>query len=154
MKNAQFPRKLLVIHFVLYNIYADAIFVNKLIVLFNELNASKGHIGMDGQEIKVALGQNIKNLRSHRQYSQAELAEKAGISIIYLSNIERGKKFPKPAVLSHIAEGLDVEVYELFKTNHTPKAATNDNKKLINRISKDITKKVILAMETGFRKYI
>ena len=109
---------------------------------------------MDGQEIKAALGQNIKNIRAHRQYSQAELAEKAEISIIYLSNIERGKKFPKPAVLSQIADGLDVHIYELFKPNHIPKTTTNDNKKLINRISKDITQKVMLAMETGFRKYV
>ena len=109
---------------------------------------------MDGQEIKVALGQNIKNLRSHRQYSQAELAEKADISIIYLSNIERGKKFPKPAILSQLAEGLDVQIYELFKSNHVPKGITNDNKKLIRRISQDITQKVIHAMETGFKKYI
>ena len=109
---------------------------------------------MDGQEIKAALGQNIKNLRSGRQYSQAELAEKADISIIYLSNIERGKKFPKPAILSQIAEGLDVEVYELFKTDHVPKATATSNKKYINRISKDITQKVMQAMETGFKKYI
>jgi len=109
---------------------------------------------MDGQEIKAALGQNIRNLRAHRRYSQAELAEKADISIIYLSNIERGQKFPKPAILAQIAEGLDVEVYELFKPNHIPKAAAIDNKKYINRISKDITQKVIQAMETGFKKYI
>ena len=108
---------------------------------------------MDGQEIKVALGQNIKKLRGHRRYSQAELAEKADISIIYLSNIERGKKFPKPAILSQLAEGLDVQVYELFKPNHTPKVMPNDNKKIIIRISKDITQKVIQAMETGFKKY-
>src|SRR5215510_3990288 len=98
---------------------------------------------MNGQEIKTVLGQNIKSLRSHRQYSQAELAEKADISIIYLSNIERGKKFPKPAILSQIAEGLEVEVFELFKINHIPNAVTKDNKKLIKRLSKDITKKVI-----------
>jgi transcriptional regulator with XRE-family HTH domain len=109
---------------------------------------------MDGQGIKAALGQNIRNLRAHRLYSQAELAEKADISIIYLSNIERGQKFPKPAILAQIAEGLDVEVYELFKSNHIPKAASIDNKKYINRISKDITQKVIQAMETGFKKYI
>jgi len=109
---------------------------------------------MDGQEIKAALGQNIKNFRVHRQYSQAELAEKADISIIYLSNIERGQKFPKPAILAQIAEGLDVEVYELFKSNHIPKAVSIDNKKYINRISKDITQRVIQAMETGFKKYI
>jgi transcriptional regulator with XRE-family HTH domain len=109
---------------------------------------------MDGEEIKVALGQNIKNLRAHRRYSQAELAEKADISIIYLSNIERGKKFPKPAILSQIAEELQVEVYELFKSNHIPKAAAIDNKKFINRISKDISQKVMQAMETGFKKYL
>jgi transcriptional regulator with XRE-family HTH domain len=109
---------------------------------------------MDGQEIKTALGINIKKFRFHRQYSQAELAEKADISIIYLSNIERGKKFPKPAVLSQIAESLDVEVYELFKLNNLPKAATTYNKKYINRIYKDITQKVMQAMETGFKKYI
>ena len=109
---------------------------------------------MDGQGIKVALGQNIKNLRFHRRYSQAELAEKADISIIYLSNIERGKKFPKPAILSQLAEGLDVQVYELFKPDYTPRFMASDNKKLISRISKDITQKVILAMETGFKKYV
>jgi len=107
---------------------------------------------MDGEELKTALGQNVRNLRALRQYSQAELAEIADISIIYLSNIERGKKFPKPAIISQLAESLDVEIYELFKLNHTP-AAQNVNKKYINRISKDITQKVIQAMETGFKKY-
>jgi transcriptional regulator with XRE-family HTH domain len=113
---------------------------------------------VDGQKIKAALGQNIKNLRSHRQYSQAELAEKADISIIYLSNIERGKKFPKPAILGQIAEGLGVEIYELFKVDHVPNAApvavTENNAKLINRISKDITQKVMQALDTGFKKYM
>jgi hypothetical protein len=56
--------------------------------------------------------------------------------------------------LSQLAEGLEVEVYELFKPNHIPKAVTIDNKKYINRISRDITKKVIQAMEIGFKKYI
>jgi len=113
---------------------------------------------VDGQEIKASLGKNIKKLRALRRYSQEELAEKADISIIYLSSIERGKKFPKPAILGKIAEGLEVEVYELFKTDHVPTAATliasESNKKLIDRISKDITQKVIQAMEAGFKKYM
>ena len=113
---------------------------------------------MGGQEIKAALGQNIKNLRAHRHYSQAVLAEKADISIIYLSSIERGKKFPKPTILGQIAEGLDVEIYELFKadqvSNPAPAVTAEHSKKLINRISKDITQKVMQAMETGFRKYM
>ncbi|MCL2191849.1 MAG: helix-turn-helix domain-containing protein [Treponema sp.] len=105
---------------------------------------------MGGQEIKVALGKNIKFLRFRRQYSQADLAEKADISIMYLSNIERGLKFPKPAILSQIAEGLGVNVYELFKTDIVP----DDNKEMINRLSEDVTQKVNQALEGVFRQYL
>jgi len=105
---------------------------------------------MGGQEIKAALGKNIKFLRFRRQYSQADLAEKADISIIYLSNIERGLKFPKPAILSQIAEGLGVNVYELFKTDIVP----DDNREVINRLSEDVTQKVNQALEGVFRQYL
>ena len=104
---------------------------------------------MNGQEIKKALGKNIKYLRFHREYSQAELAERADISITFLSNIERGLKFPKPDVLSKIAQSLEVEVFELFKAEIIP----DDNKEMINRFSKDISQKVNQAMESVFKQY-
>ena len=101
---------------------------------------------MDGQELKKILGSNIKLLRSHRKFSQAILAEKADISIAYLSKIERGIKYPKADVLSQIAEGLRVEVFELFKTKMEAKplpiVVNNDNTKLINRLSKVMISKV------------
>jgi len=117
---------------------------------------------MDGQEIKTALGKNIKLIRNYRQYSQALLAEKADISITFLSNIERGLKYPKPAVLSQIAEGLEVEVYELFKTNSQPNIAPivmrNDTKKTLTRLSKVMTRKVNnavnKAMEGVFKDFM
>jgi transcriptional regulator with XRE-family HTH domain len=105
---------------------------------------------MDGQGIKDTFGKNIKFLRFRRQYSQADLAEKADISITFLSNIERGLKFPKPEILSKIAESLNVEVYELFKTDLVPQ----DDKELINRLSEDITRNVNLAMEGVFKQYL
>ena len=109
---------------------------------------------MGGEQVKAALGINIKNLRTHRRYTQAELAERSDISIIYLSNIERGMKFPKPAILLQIAEGLEVEIYELFKTNHIPKETTKHNKKIIGRLSQEITKKVIYTMDEVFKHYL
>jgi len=109
---------------------------------------------MNGEEIKIALGINIKNLRLKRQFTQAELAERADISIIYLSNIERGVKYPKPTILSQLAESLDVEVYELFKANHVPTTAPKDNKKLVNRISKEMTRKVMETMDGVFKNYL
>jgi transcriptional regulator with XRE-family HTH domain len=48
---------------------------------------------MEEQELKGILGKNIKFFRSRRHLSQADLAEKAGISITFLSNIERGNNF-------------------------------------------------------------
>jgi transcriptional regulator with XRE-family HTH domain len=105
---------------------------------------------MDGQEIKAALGKNIKLVRNQRQYSQELLAEKASISITFLSNIERGLKFPKPAVLAQIANSLGVEIYELFKTNSplniAPIVIRNDSKKMLERLSKVMTRKVNIAV--------
>ena len=117
---------------------------------------------MDGQEIKATLGKNIKLVRNHRQYSQALLADKADISITFLSNIERGLKFPKPTVLGKIAESLGVEVNELFITNSAPNIAPiivrNDNVKLLNRLSKVMTRKVNFAvnraMEGVFKDFM
>ena len=102
---------------------------------------------MGGQEIKATLGRNIKLLRASRQFSQALLAEKADISVAYLSKIERGTKYPKPDIVSQIAEGLDVEIHELFKMNFDLKSVPivvtdNNRKKLINRLSKVMTAKV------------
>ena len=113
---------------------------------------------MDGQEIKTVLGRNIKLIRLQRTYSQADLAEKADISITFLSNIERGNKYPKPAVLSQIAGALEIEVYELFKINSEqkikPVLVSNKNNIMLSRLSKVMTKKVNSTMEGVFKNFM
>jgi transcriptional regulator with XRE-family HTH domain len=112
---------------------------------------------MNGKEIKAVLGKNIRNLRANRQYTQAILAEKADVSITYLSKIERGLKFPKPDILSQLAEGLEVELYELFKTDYVPKSVpvseTEYTKRIINRLSKEMVQKMVRTMNGVFRHY-
>jgi transcriptional regulator with XRE-family HTH domain len=105
---------------------------------------------MDGRIIKATLGKNIKFLRSRKGFTQAGLAEKADISIIFLSSIERGTKYPKPDVLARIAKALDAEVFELFKGDLVP----SDSKELIARLSEDITDKLNLALEDVFKQYL
>jgi transcriptional regulator with XRE-family HTH domain len=105
---------------------------------------------MNGLEIKAILGKNIKFYRFRRHYSQADLAEKANISITFLSNIERGIKFPKPDILSQIAESLEVKVYELFITDIIP----DNNKDHIISLSEDITIKINQALEEVFKQYL
>jgi transcriptional regulator with XRE-family HTH domain len=105
---------------------------------------------MDGRAVKAILGKNIKFLRTGRRLTQAVLAEKADISIIFLSSIERGTKYPKPDVLARIAKALDVEVFELFKGDLAP----SDSKEVINQLSKDITQKINVAVAEVFKQYL
>jgi len=105
---------------------------------------------MDGQAIKAILGKNIKLLRKQKGLTQAILAEKTDISIIFLSSIERGTKFPKPDTLGKIAQILNVEVFELFKGSLVP----TDSKKLVTAISKDIKRKLNAALEDIFEQYL
>jgi len=115
-------------------------------------------MGMNGEEIKTALGRNIKLLRVNKRFSQAVLAEKADISIAYLSKIERGIKYPKPDILSQIAEGLDAEIHELFKTDLKPKPSAitvnDEKKKLLNRLSKVMTKKINNAVNKSINRVL
>jgi transcriptional regulator with XRE-family HTH domain len=105
---------------------------------------------MNGKEIKAILGKNIKFFRYRNEYSQADLAEKADISITFLSNIERGLKFPKPDIMAKIAESLEIELYELFKADIVP----NDKKTLINSLSKDVIKKINQSVKEVFTQYL
>jgi transcriptional regulator with XRE-family HTH domain len=105
---------------------------------------------MDIQKIKDIFGRNVKYFRFHRQLSQAALAEKADISVTFLSNIERGKMFPKVETLSRLTESLDVEVFEFFRTDLVPE----DQKEMMNRLSEDIKGTVISALDGVFKQYM
>jgi transcriptional regulator with XRE-family HTH domain len=105
---------------------------------------------MDGQAIKNILGKNIKIFRARRGLSQADLAEKADISIPFLSNIERGIKYPQPEMLAKIVNTLGVEVNELFTVN----LASVESSDLLSHLSEDMTKNVNLAMVEVFKRYM
>ncbi|UXZ53194.1 helix-turn-helix transcriptional regulator [Halomonas sp. 7T] len=55
----------------------------------------------------------VKGYREYRGLRAGELAEKAGISQGYLSEIESGKKSGSLSVLKRIAAALDVELSDL-----------------------------------------
>jgi transcriptional regulator with XRE-family HTH domain len=63
------------------------------------------------------LGLNIKFARIKLKIRQGELAEKIGITICSLSQIEAGKQSPSMTTLEKIAAGLNTTVSELTKDN-------------------------------------
>jgi transcriptional regulator with XRE-family HTH domain len=102
---------------------------------------------MEGKELRTVLGINLKKLRSRRNWSQMELAEKADISMNFLSEIERGNKWPYPDTLQNLASALNVEVFELFRNENTSESSMEE---YMNRFSNDVT----IAVEQAVKKAV
>ncbi len=66
------------------------------------------------EEAILLLGRQLKYLRRQKNLTQAQLAEKVGLSVNYVSQIETGIANPKVKTLFMIAQGLNVEIKELF----------------------------------------
>lgn len=69
---------------------------------------------MNNEEFLNKLGHKIRILRDNKKLSQETLAELAGNERGHISNIETGKANPSILYLKGIAEGLEVDIKELF----------------------------------------
>jgi transcriptional regulator with XRE-family HTH domain len=65
-------------------------------------------------ELRKYLIRNLKRRRTYLGISQAELAERAGISAGFVGEMEMGRKAPSLEVLDHLAAALDVEPFRLL----------------------------------------
>jgi transcriptional regulator with XRE-family HTH domain len=92
---------------------------------------------MDGKELRAIFGKNIRIYRIRRNWSQADLAEYANISINFLGDIERGKKWPHPETLTKLADALEIKVFELFMEEDNE--VNPKTKKLMHRFIKDVS---------------
>ena len=63
---------------------------------------------------KILVGRRIKVLRKRRKLSQEELADRAATSAKYLSRVEGGRQSPTLDILLRLADGLEVEPYEML----------------------------------------
>ncbi len=68
------------------------------------------------QNKRLLFGLKVRRLRHHLDLSFAELSEATGISVSYLNEIEKGKKFPKSAKVQALAKVLQTTEDELTST--------------------------------------
>ena len=66
------------------------------------------------KDIGVRVGVRIRALRTKRRWSQAMLADHAGITREHLSELERGKKEPGILILDRIVQALDLSLRQFF----------------------------------------
>jgi transcriptional regulator with XRE-family HTH domain len=66
-------------------------------------------------DIQEMIGVVIRRERRERHLTMKELAARAVLSEVYLSEIERGIKYPSALVLERLAEALGLEVADLLE---------------------------------------
>jgi transcriptional regulator with XRE-family HTH domain len=66
-------------------------------------------------ELQQTMGTVIRRERRERGLTLKELAQRAALSVVYLGEIERGKKYPSALVLERLAEALGLDVFELLE---------------------------------------
>jgi transcriptional regulator with XRE-family HTH domain len=69
----------------------------------------------ESTDLQEIYGCVIRRERQGRNLTIKELGDKAGLSEIYVGEIERGQKYPSAKVLESIAKALDLDLAEFFE---------------------------------------
>lgn len=75
---------------------------------------SKEQSSASGTSYREAVGRTLHGLRAERGWSLRALSERSGLSIAFLSEIERGLKEPSGTVLSELAAAFGISLAELL----------------------------------------
>jgi len=65
----------------------------------------------------------VQNLRKHRRkcgFTQAQLAEKVGVSTHHIGMIELSRNYPTLELVERLADALNIKNHELFIDPHAP----------------------------------
>lgn len=92
-------------------------------VLFMENKKKPASTLMDESQLKLIMGLKVKQLRMEKGMSLGELAAVTKISISYLNEIEKGKKFPKADKIAVLANALEVSYDWLVSVKMNKKLA-------------------------------
>ncbi|NJM54854.1 MAG: helix-turn-helix transcriptional regulator [Verrucomicrobiae bacterium] len=68
-----------------------------------------------GQQHRRLLGEAVRSRRRHLKLTQEKLAEKSGLSTVFISRIECAKESPSLDSLVKIARALGVKVRDLVQ---------------------------------------
>jgi len=65
--------------------------------------------------LKEKFGKKLRLIRRQEDLTQEQLAERVGLSIEFISNIERGINAPSFNTLEHLERVLGISVAEMFR---------------------------------------
>jgi transcriptional regulator with XRE-family HTH domain len=107
----------------------------------------------------LAAGQSLRRLRKEKGFTLEELAERAQISVSFLSHIERGTRQAPLSTLESLAQILGLNLYELFApetgasmARETPSTYDTKIKQLLKGLSPSEKKSVHHLMKEFHKK--
>ena len=68
-------------------------------------------------DIKQEFGKRLNQLRKEKKMSQEHLAELSELNRPYISAIEQGKRNVSIEVIEKLAQALEIEIREFFKSD-------------------------------------
>jgi XRE family transcriptional regulator, fatty acid utilization regulator len=66
-------------------------------------------LALTSEHIRLLFGLKIRQLRLENHLSVSELAQRAGLAVSYISEIEKGRKYPKADKISALAQALGAD---------------------------------------------
>jgi transcriptional regulator with XRE-family HTH domain len=66
-------------------------------------------------DVRQKFGLLLRKIRIEKAMTQEELAHQAGMSVPYLSDIERGRSAPSLVVLVDLATALEITMADMFR---------------------------------------
>lgn len=68
---------------------------------------------------RLIFAENVRQIRRFKEFSQEELAHRAGISRVYIGEVERGGRNLTIDVMERIAAALDIPLEQLLQRGLT-----------------------------------
>ena len=101
------------------------------------------------------IGRRVRKLREERHLTQEALAEAAGVSVPYVSHIERGIKKPSLVTLLRLSAALDVTVDTILRGNQPSEANAffSDVQDLLNDCGQK-ERKVLLEIAAAVKQVL
>lgn len=100
---------------------------------------------MDGEQLKIAVGNNISAYRKKAELTQAGLAEKLNYTDKAVSKWERGESLPDVLTLVQMAELFDVSIDHLLATEET---SEKERKPVSTKRKRKADKGIILKLSS------
>ena len=78
----------------------------------------------------AVIGKRIQLSRQNKGITQEKLAERAGISVVYLSKIENGRVYPTLETLSNLCTELDTELSAILSNTEVARKDNANDREL------------------------